>query len=322
MLSGSEIQVDHELHDVLVTMVREHGAQPLAWLVPRARRARRDARVDDAAVVRVIESSTCLVWLPDGRIDWLGRVLDGMVLTQRARAPLAERNDLWTGIALQPLIVLASYGALPLSGGGEVSLAESGQDVLVGPEGWLPDVPRFGLVALTWKDGELSAHAVLHESTGQELPLLQQMRERVAAHYRRERWWSGADDLESRPGELVRALTLARLEDPDFLTEPLPPLDELLYNPLEQEVDAHHWRDFAAARQPETVSFHLGEVPAALHMELSRRARLFGMSLDQFVIAVLGHLAWRTPFAEDCEPYDYWAPDEKPVVRDFKPVTD
>jgi hypothetical protein len=37
------------------------------------------------------------------------------------------------------------------------------------------------------------------------------------------------------------------------------------------------------------------------------------MSLDQLVIAILGHLAWRTPFAEDCEPFDdYWDPERTP----------
>ncbi len=34
------------------------------------------------------------------------------------------------------------------------------------------------------------------------------------------------------------------------------------------------------------------------------------MSLDQFVVAVLGHLAWRTPFAEDMEPWEHWSPDQ------------
>jgi hypothetical protein len=31
------------------------------------------------------------------------------------------------------------------------------------------------------------------------------------------------------------------------------------------------------------------------------------MSFDEYVIAVLGHLAWRTPFAEDMGPFDAWA---------------
>jgi hypothetical protein len=97
------------------------------------------------------------------------------------------------------------------------------------------------------------------------------------------------------------------------LSTPHPPLDELLYNPLQRDVDEHHWRDFAAAHQNETVSRHLGDIPVALNMELEARARAYGMSWDQFVIAILGHLAWRTPFAEDCEPFDdFWDPQRTP----------
>ena len=57
------------------------------------------------------------------------------------------------------------------------------------------------------------------------------------------------------------------------------------------------------------MSFCLGAMPVALHSELSRRAEQYGMSFDQFVIAILGHLAWRTPFAENIEPWEQWLPD-------------
>jgi hypothetical protein len=33
------------------------------------------------------------------------------------------------------------------------------------------------------------------------------------------------------------------------------------------------------------------------------------MTLDQFVVAILGHLAWRTPFAEDIGPWEDWVPE-------------
>jgi hypothetical protein len=118
--------------------------------------------------------------------------------------------------------------------------------------------------------------------------------------------------LESRPAELVRAITLAHLEDPTVFAEPLPPLDELLYDPLEQQVDAHHWREMAECRQEFTVSFSITGMPEYLHNELSRRAQVYGMSFDQYVIAVLGHLAWRTPFAEDMQPWESWWPNSRP----------
>ncbi|HET6560284.1 MAG TPA: hypothetical protein VFG72_00265 [Marmoricola sp.] len=50
--------------------------------------------------------------------------------------------------------------------------------------------------------------------------------------------------------------------------------------------------------------------------ELDARARRYGMSFAQYVIAVLGHLAWRTPFAEDMEPWEDWDPERaRGVVR-------
>jgi hypothetical protein len=237
-----------------------------------------------------------------------------MVLTQRVRAPLLDRRDLWTNIAVQPFVVLLLMRDLPLATGGHISCAAHNLDALVGPEGWLPDVPVFSLIALELHEGRISVRPVDND----ELPDLaqqQRAREVVARHYRKERWWRNEDDLESRPGELVRALTLARLEDPGFLTTPLPPLDELLYDPLEQEVDRHHWRDFSACQQGETVSFQLNGMPEALHQEVGARAQLYGMSFDQYVIAVLGHLAWRTPFAEDMEPWEGWDPESRPPTQ-------
>ncbi|MHB1474189.1 MAG: hypothetical protein ACYCV4_11325 [Dermatophilaceae bacterium] len=51
-------------------------------------------------------------------------------------------------------------------------------------------------------------------------------------------------------------------------------------------------------------------MPEALDVELRHRAEKYGMSHDQLVIAMLGHLAWRTPFAEDMGPWDAWDPDQ------------
>ena len=43
-------------------------------------------------------------------------------------------------------------------------------------------------------------------------------------------------------------------------------------------------------------------------MELSDRARRYGMTEAQFIVALPSTLAWRTPFAEDMEPRDDWDP--------------
>jgi hypothetical protein len=136
-----------------------------------------------------------------------------------------------------------------------------------------------------------------------------------------ERWYSGTDDLASRPGEMVRALAHAKLEDPDLLSAPHPPLEELLYVALEADRDLHYWRDYAAQKNG-TCSFSVNGMPEALRIEFDRRARRYGMSFDQFVIAVLSHLAWRTPFAEDMEPWDDWDPDRRRGLLTALPSAD
>lgn len=233
------------------------------------------------------------------------------MLTQRVRAPLAGRNDLWCTVALQPLLDITEVAALPLANGsGEVRRAPSGQAVLVGPDGWLPDTPRFGVVGLRLQGGRLSAVPV-DESCFPKPQAQEQIRQLLARHYRLERWYTGDDDLESRPGEMVRALAYGLLEDPELLREPVPPLDELLYLSLERDCDMHYWRDRASAVEG-TLSFTMQGMPQSLNRELEHRAQRYGMSFDQYVIAVLGHLAWRTPFAEDMGPWDDWDPDRQP----------
>lgn len=305
-------RVDDLVHDTMCEIVRRQGPCEVDLLIRRARRVCRDARIDVALVEATVDGSTILVGLPDGRVDYLIRVLDGAMFTQRVRAATNGRRDLWTTAAVQPLVAAVTMHPLPLASGGELSLAEHGLSAVFGPDGWLPDVPALGLVALGISAGAVTVRAVSFDELP-SLPEQQQVREVIAAHYRRERWWSGEDDLESRPGELVRAITYAHLEHPGIFARPYPPLDELLHDPLEQQVDEHHWREFAACRQDHTVSFPIVGMPEALHIELTARARLYGMSFDQYTIAVLGHLAWRTPFAEDMRPWEMWSPDSRPA---------
>lgn len=308
-MSGYQIpDVDHELHDVLERLTHEHGPSEVEWLARRARKERRDARITEESVADAISTSTMLVWRPDGTVDHVLHVFDGTILTQRARAPLAGRPDLWCTVALQPLLNVAAFRGVPLAdGSGEVRRAPTGDAVLLGPRGWLPDVPRYGVLGLRIEEGRLSVVPV-DEADFPDLQRQEQVRQLVAHHYRIERWYAGTDDLESRPAEVVRALTLALLEDPDLLSAPLPPLDELLYLSLESDCDIHYWRERAAII-PESSSFQVTGMPDALHRELSHRAQRYGMSFDQYVIAVLGHLSWRTPFAEDMEPWDDWDPE-------------
>lgn len=293
-------QESPDLRTQVVAIVREHGP-----LTERDIALRLGA--DPHRVEVTIDLATELLRLPSGDVAHRLGVLEGVVFTHRIRGPLAGRNDLWLGLAVQPFTDLAFDGPVRLASGGEATVGADLQGVLVGPEGWLPDVPRHGLVALTWREGALEVAAVDPD----ELPSPedeQHVRRMVAEYCDRERWWKGTEAPEERVRMVLRAVAYARMEDPEFLATPHLPLDEVLIDPFEVKA-ADHWREYAASKQQESVSFCLGAMPVALHGELSRRATEYGMSFDQYVIAILGHLAWRTPFAEDIEPREQWMPD-------------
>jgi hypothetical protein len=304
--------IDHRLHDHVVHLVAEQGPQNLEWLVRRARRDLRDARVDEQAVFDVIEVSTLLVPRPTGDIDYAVRLLEGNVLTHRVRADLSGRNDLWLGTGTQPLLNAAAYRPIPLAdGSGEVRRAEPGHDALIGPDGWLPDVKRYQLIGLRVSGGKLEVFHVADDDLASPEEQLR-LRELLSTTYQRERGWARDDDLAGRPAMLARTISLALLEVPDLFATPYPPLDELLHNPLERHVDTEHWRFLATGQQCETVGFWIDGLPAALDMELKARARQYGMTDAQFIVALLSTLAWRTPFAEDMEPWTEWDNERTP----------
>jgi len=283
---------------------------PWSSLAARARRfgpvpfeELREGDVDHAL------TAPTLVGLPAGPVSHLVHVLEGQWFSQRVRARTGGRNDLWVTSALAPLVTVLIEGPLPLRTGGELRVAEHFQQAVVGPDGWLPDVESGGLVALRIDRGQVEVAAV--DQLAQDVRHEQDVRELLARHYRNERWF--CDDEPTVRHTLTRAVASSVLEHPSLFVAPLTPLDELLRDPL-QEQHQHHWRDTSAWQQLNTMSFSIVGMPEALHIELTRRADVYGMSLDQYVIAVLGHLAWRTPFAEDMEPFDNWLPptDELP----------
>ncbi len=300
--------IDHDLHDRLVALVCERGPLDVAALTRHARLARGNHRVDEHAVTAVLDSATLLVMRPDGRVAYLGDVLDGIVLTHRVRGSLHGRTDLWLGQGVQPFIAMAVLAPLPLATGGEARLGETLEPVLLGPSGWLPPAEPGDLLALHWKDGLLSVRVV--EPGELATPAQEdEVRRVLGERCRTELWWDAREDDWVRNSLLLRALGVARLENPDLLSTPHAPLNQLLYDPLGPDTRTH-WRDIAAWRQTECVGFAISGMPMALNRELRHRAERYGMTLDQFVIAILGHLAWRTPFAEDLEPWDDWIPDD------------
>ncbi|MGH1564715.1 hypothetical protein [Mumia sp. DW29H23] len=298
------------LGDELAEIVREAPRTPLRVLIKAARDQMPDRPFRDVDVLNAISRLSMLVGYADGTVSHLADVLDGCIFTQRVRSPTAGCTTLRGGMSLLPIELLIheehEHGR-PL----EVSVSPFGDEVLVGPPGWLPDLQPYELVGLRWTDGAVVAERVEEPILSPER--IAELSELLADHYRKQEWWGfGERGFDARPGDVIRAVAQAKLEVPSLFRDPLPPLAELMYDPLDRDQDKFLWRERAAVLHGFNVSFSIQGMPENLHHELKRRSDVYGMSFDQYVIAVLGHLAWRTPFAEDLGPVEQWWP-ESPV---------
>lgn len=307
--------------DLLATALRVLASGPLDldWLTRRLRTELRDARVTTESVANAVMYTTVLVGRPDGRVCRLLDVLDGQTLTHRVDAATTGRRDLWTNVSLQPLLVCATFDPIPLVTGGELTTAKFGHPALVGPPGWMPDVPAGTVLALTVERGRARIEAL---TAGVEATPAQEQRVRaiLGRHIREEAWWAGGAEPD-REAELNRALGHALVEDPELFRTPVSPLIELLHDVLSEHSRRHVFDDTGAWEAGAVVSFSVAGMPEYLHTELSRRATKYGMSFDRFVVATLGHCAWRTPFAEDLGPWESWdLPEAQPsaptILRD------
>jgi hypothetical protein len=239
--------------------------------------------------------------LPDGRWAHALHLFEGMTLTQRVGARLAGRTDLHVTASLDPVLALAREAPLELRGGGIVRQSPTLPEVVIGPGGWLPDAEPGAYLVVRFANGQLEVST--QPDVDSSFEAARHVRE-VLAHQIK------TDDFDVPGRQLDMTFTLARgrIEDPNLLSSAMSPLDELLYEPIDER-RAEIWRDLMACRQDETISFCIEGMPEALCGELNRRAAHYGMTADQFVILTLGHLAWRTPFAEDMAPFDSWVTD-------------
>lgn len=294
-----------DIDELAVTLrLLRHGTADVDWLARRLRTELKDATMTTQCVMATVMSSTVLVGRPDGQVCRLIDLLEGQTLTHRVVAGTAGRRDLWTNLSLQPLLTHAGIDPLPLATGGELTAAEFGHAALIGPTGWLPDVPAGCLVGLTVEDGRVRVTPMPQGITAS--PEHEQgVRAMLARHIREEAWWSDVGE-PNREAELTRAIGNALLEDPDLFTVPVSPLIELLHDVLTEHSRRHLFDDTAAWEAGPVVAFSIAGMPEYLYQELSRRAHKYGMSFDRFVVATLGHAAWRTPFAEDLGPWEDW----------------
>jgi hypothetical protein len=233
MTSATDVEAMLDLYPTLVTVLREHGTLTFDGLVARTRLQRRDQPVDPRVVAQLVYVDPTLVPRPDGRISWLGEVLDGVVLTHRVRARVERRHQLFLSVSVVPLFEIAMCGPLPLESGGEVRAGRAQVDALVSDHDWLPPLLPGDLLALQWRDGTLSVRAVAENELADERSR-EHVRTLLLDHCPVEPP-DADDDLRARNASLLtHALGQARLEDPDLLTALHPPLEELLATPGER----------------------------------------------------------------------------------------
>jgi hypothetical protein len=233
MTSSADVEAMLDLYPTLVSVLREHGTLTFDGLVARTRLRRRDQPVDPRLVAQLVYVDPTLVPRPDGRVSWLGEVLDGIVLTHRVRARVERRHQLWLSTSVVPLFEIAMCGPLPLETGGEVRAGLTQVDTLVADHDWLPRLRPGDLLALQWLDGVLSVRAVTEEELAGE-ESREHARTLLLDHCPVEPP-EAEDDVRARNASLLtHALGQARLEDPDLLTAPHPPLEELLATPGER----------------------------------------------------------------------------------------
>lgn len=305
-----------------VTHILEHGASGLDALAAAARAAEMTrARNPGLAVRNALQHDPRLVALPDGRWDCGLRLLARSTLTHRVRAATTGRDLLFPGVELAPLMVFLEHAPLPLTLGGEIHLADgrtySQTPVIIGPDGWLPDVPADALVGLTWTGSGLTARTVDVDPQDPETAFaMKEAAGEVRAVMSRH---AHAHTASARPAkrELARTLWAALIEAPGLLSAPVPPLDEVLALP--PVAWPAGWRSELVSNGRPMV---LTGLPDGLAGALERHAIAIGRTAGELAIEHLAAAAWRwdQPCRHDLARRDQpWYDDPRPDEEPYPP---
>jgi hypothetical protein len=270
-------------------LIAASGPLPADDLGPRVRAAGLTKSANPVTTIRAaLRQSPVMVHLPDGRFDSAKRMLDGAALTHRVRYATKGRQVLFTGPELAVLDqVLVHEGSLALSTGGAVtsSLGEFGG--WCGPPDWLPDVQADSLLAFRIRNGRLAVEPVAHEpsTSSEEVERLRiVLRRHLQSDDRLESWMSHQT--------LGRVMLRGLAEVPDLLTEPLPPLDEVLQ--LGNERWGRDWPVESIEGRSDGRKVMLDDVPAALVAALQRDAYRLGVTAGELTVLLLSAATYRT----------------------------
>lgn len=309
-------------------LIVRSGPLPLDHLACHVRDAGLSkARNPETPVRTALGRADDILELPDGRFDAARRMLDGAVLTHRVRAATTGRRVLFAGPELALFDQLFAAGPVPLASGGEVRRGSGEIDGLVGPDGWLPEVGADTLLAVRFAAGAISVEPVRAEPAALT-ERADRMRAALARHgpaadvrpgARTSSWsgqwaYTGPDDWPGigRAGEewrrrLLRATLRALHELPDLLSEPMPPLDEVLGFPeiswsqaWQEHARSHDLHGGPAAR---SVRLVLPAVPQSLRDALGRMAGAAGIPVEELAVLQLAAASyrWEGPCRHDAE---------------------
>jgi hypothetical protein len=270
-------------------LIAASGPLPADDLGPRVRAAGLTKSANPVTTIRAaLRQSPVMVHLPDGRFDSAKRMLDGAALTHRVRYATKGRQVLFTGPELAVLDqVLVHEGSLALSAGGAVTSSRGEFGGWCGPPDWLPDVPADSLLAFRIRSGRLAVERVAPEpsTSSDEVDRLRiVLRRHLQSDDRLESWRSQQT--------LGRVMLRALAEVPDLLTEPLPPLDEVLQ--LGNEQWGRDWPVESIEGRRDGRKVVLDDVPAALVAALQRDACRLGVTAGELTVLMLSAATYRT----------------------------
>ena len=251
-------------------------------------------------------SSRFAFQLPDQRWDLTTRALAGVVLTVRPRSRLRD-NVLWVHRDLEPFDGLLTGDTIPLLSGGVARLGGGQIRTLIGPEGWLPDVPPGDLLGLRWTGRALDVFPVDQPVSTDLAPVRDLLRRHLEGL---------AKPYGAHP-EMATVFVSVLREAPQLFSTPQPPLSEIFSLSIAELSDASAWEAHTDGRR---LTLHL---PERVYDELQRRAEMLGEHLADHAAVLLGAASDRVKVAVRgrYEQEYYEAYRDEDVTRPLRSVT-
>jgi hypothetical protein len=273
----------------------KHGPAPVETIYQAAFAAGVTTARTASTVTQAMRSRSSFAQLPDGRYTCAQLLLVGATFTHRVSGDRAGDQYVWPGPELEPLRQLVKdVGEIPIEGGGRVETNGYGQEMWKVPAGTLDEVPPGGLLGITYTGSHLRT-APLKTDIGRQDPRSVEVRAVLIRHRRRvvesqQRYgystWTAKEDL----GRIVLS---ALAEAPGLLTEPVPPLDELVGTSPTEAVNLLYEGISDVLEREHRLSVAL-DMPEPLYATLEARASVVKMTAEELMVGLLANEMWRT----------------------------